>query len=444
MPTLSVVMIVKNEAGCLADCLDSVREIADEIIVADTGSTDNTIEIAHQYGSKVHEIEWRDDFAQARNESLELATGDWLLHIDADEALDADGASEIRRIVDGDGLGADAIELTLANYCDDPRAWRWTPAEPDDAMARGRSGYIAVELLRLFRNGRGFEYREPVHENITESVRERGGVVRAEPITIHHYGYDSDAGQPNPKAEFYLKIARSKVEQRPQDPKAWYDLGEQLLACEKTDEAEEACRRTLELSPIHLGSATTLANILLMRGDFDEAKELLLKLESGGVSAPHIGMTLGAIACRDGRLDEAKRRLEAVLDIQPKNIMAILYLARTFDRLGMPDKARESLDAAMLIAPGLDEINKRVRAHELREKGEAVFNDGAQAESMQVLVEALQLDNEDPFIHNDLGVILAAMGDLKRAQESFERALLLAPGLSDAEQNLAAMQAQSN
>ncbi|HQH66818.1 MAG TPA: glycosyltransferase family 2 protein, partial [Candidatus Hydrogenedentes bacterium] len=159
MPALSIVMIVKNEAGRLGECLASVRGIADEIVVGDTGSTDSTVAVAEGFGARVLTIPWRDDFAWARNRVLEAATGDWLLHVDADEAVDSEGAGRIRALVDTDGAGADAIEVTLANYCDEPRAWRWVAAAPDAPMARGRAGYIAAPLLRLFRNGRGFEYR---------------------------------------------------------------------------------------------------------------------------------------------------------------------------------------------------------------------------------------------------------------------------------------------
>lgn len=82
---ISVVMIVKNEAEVLARCLDSVKE-ADEIIIVDTGSEDNTVEIAKKYTNKVFEdYKWNDSFCEARNHAKAKATGDWILSIDADE-----------------------------------------------------------------------------------------------------------------------------------------------------------------------------------------------------------------------------------------------------------------------------------------------------------------------------------------------------------------------
>lgn len=84
---ISAVLIVKNESAVLARCLESVKE-ADEIIVCDTGSTDNTVEVARQYTDKVFtDYVWEDHFAKARNHALSKATGDWILSIDADEFL---------------------------------------------------------------------------------------------------------------------------------------------------------------------------------------------------------------------------------------------------------------------------------------------------------------------------------------------------------------------
>ncbi|HEY9843060.1 MAG TPA: glycosyltransferase, partial [Candidatus Obscuribacterales bacterium] len=87
-PRISVCMIVRNEAACLAKALDSVQGLADEIVVVDTGSSDGTQAIAAAYAKVVlAEIEWPDDFAVARNHSLQLASGDWVMILDADEVL---------------------------------------------------------------------------------------------------------------------------------------------------------------------------------------------------------------------------------------------------------------------------------------------------------------------------------------------------------------------
>ncbi len=98
---LSLAMIVKNEARCLARCLRSVQAIADEIVVADTGSTDDTVKIAKEFSAKVSHFDWINDFAAARNFALAQTTGDWILALDADEYASEALAREIREFVQG-------------------------------------------------------------------------------------------------------------------------------------------------------------------------------------------------------------------------------------------------------------------------------------------------------------------------------------------------------
>lgn len=141
---ISAVLIVKNEEAVLADCLESVKE-ADEIIICDTGSTDNTIEVARRYTDKVYtDFVWCDDFAAARNHAKSKATGDWILSIDADETLH--DFSEVRRVVEN--ASSDAIRCTL--------------------VASGRSD-LEFTFARLFRNIPEIQWVEPVHNHLNIS-----------------------------------------------------------------------------------------------------------------------------------------------------------------------------------------------------------------------------------------------------------------------------------
>ena len=92
MITISLCMIVKNEETVLARCLDCVKDIADEIIIVDTGSTDKTKEIAYRYTKKVYDFKWCDDFSKARNYSFSKATKQYQMWLDADDIItDSDG-----------------------------------------------------------------------------------------------------------------------------------------------------------------------------------------------------------------------------------------------------------------------------------------------------------------------------------------------------------------
>src|SRR5476651_717597 len=84
---ISLCMIVRNEERFLSDALTSVQGVVDEICIVDTGSTDDTVAIAESFGAKIKFFAWQDDFASARNEALAMASGAWILVLDADERL---------------------------------------------------------------------------------------------------------------------------------------------------------------------------------------------------------------------------------------------------------------------------------------------------------------------------------------------------------------------
>ena len=98
MASVSLCMIVKNEEEVLARCLESVQEIVDEIIVVDTGSTDNTREIAERYTQQVYDFAWKDDFAAARNFSFSKAHGDYCLWLDADDVIEPEDQEKLRQL----------------------------------------------------------------------------------------------------------------------------------------------------------------------------------------------------------------------------------------------------------------------------------------------------------------------------------------------------------
>ncbi len=96
--TLSVCLIVKNEEAVLASCLSDAVRFADELIVVDTGSTDRTKEIAHQFTKKVFDFAWCDDFSAARNASFARASCDYVMWLDADDRISAENAEKINRL----------------------------------------------------------------------------------------------------------------------------------------------------------------------------------------------------------------------------------------------------------------------------------------------------------------------------------------------------------
>lgn len=160
MITISVCMIVKNEEKVLARCLDSLRPIADEIIIADTGSTDATKEIAARYTDKIYDFTWVDDFAVARNFVFSKATRDYIYSADADEVLDAENC---RKFLQLKQLLLPEIEMVQFLYT--------------NQLAHNTTyNYDAEYRPKLYKRLREFVWEDPLHES-----------VRREPVI-----YDSD------------------------------------------------------------------------------------------------------------------------------------------------------------------------------------------------------------------------------------------------------------
>ena len=155
--TLSVCMIVRDEEAFIEDCLVSVRGLADEIVVVDTGSRDRTVDIARSHGASVHSFKWNGSFADARNHALEHATCDWVLCLDADERLDVNSKPIIEHaITDG---GIDAYDLTICSYLTD-----------------GPSPEVEISTrCGLFRRRPEYRFAGRVHEQIGRAVVASGG-----------------------------------------------------------------------------------------------------------------------------------------------------------------------------------------------------------------------------------------------------------------------------
>lgn len=164
MITLSLCMIVKNEQDTLGRCLDCVKDIADEIIIVDTGSTDNTKEIASNYTNKIYDFEWVYDFSKARNFSFSKATKDYIMWLDADDViLDADieKLKILKKILTPD------IDMVLLKY----------------NLNLDENGVPALSFYRerIMKRSKNYKWIGPIHE-----VIQRSGKVLREDIAITH------------------------------------------------------------------------------------------------------------------------------------------------------------------------------------------------------------------------------------------------------------------
>ncbi len=214
MPTLELSMIVKNGASGLARCLLSVQGVVDRITIGDTGSTDETELIARAHGAQVLPVEWKNNFAMARNAVLARATCDWVLFLDADEMLDAKAVAQIPALIDDQSVAA--YEITTRNYVFDPGfrsgGEQARPNVDDEPETANFPFYFTSSNTRLFRRDPGIYFEHCVHESVADRVdalhlqRVRSGVL------IHHFGYVEDTkARRKQKENLYYDLALRKV-----------------------------------------------------------------------------------------------------------------------------------------------------------------------------------------------------------------------------------------
>jgi tetratricopeptide (TPR) repeat protein len=169
-PSISLCLIVKNEAHNLTRCLSSAQKYVDEIVVVDTGSDDQTVTIAQQFGAKVGHFQWCNDFAAARNYTISQACKDWILFLDADEELVIDSTCPPNMIKDQLTAQPDVIAYHLPLF---------EATESDTEL----------QTIRLFRNRADLRYIGHFHEYIDVRQQLVSVISSITGLKIRHYGY---------------------------------------------------------------------------------------------------------------------------------------------------------------------------------------------------------------------------------------------------------------
>jgi tetratricopeptide (TPR) repeat protein len=297
-PTIELSMIIRNGGATLARCLRSARPLVDRIVIGDTGSTDNTRAIADSFGAEVVSIPWQDDFAAARNRVLAMARCEWVLVLDADEMLDPVEASSLLP-----GLLRDesvhAYTLNRLDYVDRLHVNRLASAvEPNSGdlpEARTYPGYVRSVHTRLFRRNPQVQFRERVHEQITDSIDRLGLVRTSAPLTIHHFGtVESTAAVKEAKINLYHRLGLEKIAAEPNNFEAQLQLGiAELFQMNRPGDALPFLRRASALRPKD-GRGPLYAGICLLRlSRIAEARQSLLQAFTLGEDSPALHDALG-------------------------------------------------------------------------------------------------------------------------------------------------------
>ena len=220
---ISACYIVKNEAENVKRSIASIRGQVDEIVVVDTGSTDQTVSVAEEFGARIYSVAWQDDFASARNYALSKAAGDWILLLDADEYFSADTSCNLRKVIGVYGESScNGLLVKMDNI--------------DAAYGELLDSFYQ---LRLVRRQPGLAYQGRIHEELLCDGKSLDNLykVSSDVLRIVHTGYSREISKA--KAERNLQILRADISDgRPEQELYRYlcdcydGLGEQKKALE--------------------------------------------------------------------------------------------------------------------------------------------------------------------------------------------------------------------
>ena len=201
MVTISLCMIVKNEEAVLARCLDSAKECVDEIIIADTGSTDKTKEIARKYTDRIYDFEWVNDFSAARNFAFSKAAMDYQMWLDADDELDKAAQAGIIQLKQSMSPAVDMVTMKYNTHFD-----------------AGGNPILTSTRERLVKREKNYRWIDPVHECIPMA----GNILHSD-IAIHHRKVS--AGNPTRNIDIYSALESSG---KPLTPRQMYYFAREL------------------------------------------------------------------------------------------------------------------------------------------------------------------------------------------------------------------------
>jgi tetratricopeptide (TPR) repeat protein len=420
---LSLAMIVKDEAHDLAECLGSVKGLADEMVVVDTGSTDGTVAIAQGFGAKVERHAWKGNFAEARNVSLSHCTGDWVLVLDADEMLDPSEHGAIRDAIQTPG--AFGYRLPIRNYLNSGSLFGpGGSATPNDGMFRPAalcSHYIVQSSLRLFRNQRGLQYAGSIHESVEPWFEERGYASPEVKAVIHHFG-KMNSKRDMAKQPMYLALAKKEAFARPDDPIAHGNVLQEALILEDWPSVLDAARAYVRIKGaapplVHLGAAKAF----VATGRPEEALKQLVPIDIEGRPDPAVLELKAQCLQALGRHAEAAETCLTAIEADPGYTAPFMRLSRMLDEDGDQDYARSVLEA------GLDQNPRDMRLWEALVGLSSKHKDPRVAQDAWHAIQAVP-NGGTGIWHLIVAHVLKEQGDAEEAASVLDRGLAAFPG----------------
>lgn len=274
--TLSLCMIVKNEGAHMARCLSSLKPVVDEIIVVDTGSTDETKMLSEVFGAKVFDYAWADDFAAARNFSLSKARGRWILVMDADEVISPLDYRRLKQLLRKQRTADVAFSVMTRNYTNHCNLIDWTANDNTYPKEETGTGWTSSEKVRIFPNRPELRFDYPVHEVIRPSLEREGFKIIDCVVPVHHYGHLNQMATAH-KGESYYQIGISKLDQLGNDPLAIQELAVQAGNLGRWEEAVGLWHKLLALEPDNARAYVNLSTTYDQLGRYNDARSAALR-----------------------------------------------------------------------------------------------------------------------------------------------------------------------
>jgi O-antigen biosynthesis protein len=316
---ISLCMIVKNEQDWIAGAVESVRSIVNEVIIVDTGSTDQTPDRIRDLGVNPLKMQWTDSFAAARNASLENAKEPWILVLDADERIAPRDLPLIKEAIKNES--AAGYHLIQRNYVFGNQVFGWAANTGTYDEGEPYAGYVDNPLIRLFRNSPELRFHGAVHEIVDPNRLSKDFKFGSIPAVIHHYGKVRERDHVAFKQRFYLALGLKKIKEDPANGKAYFDLGIQYQELGRHEEACACFDQTFEMMKLPVALLYWAISEKHLR-QYESAASLLNRALKAGLNTFDVHLELGNVHLAQGQLVQARNEYAACVKMNPTNPIA--------------------------------------------------------------------------------------------------------------------------